>query len=107
MQTTERDNQVRGLLKQEHALPADPKKDRVVLWKIFRSPDEALEYSHHILLEPDQKLVGGCAADTVGKLWWLGVEVADLEAWGNSQAIQLTDPFDANDPKGKGQGMSS
>lgn len=107
MQTSERDSQVLSLLEQEHALPADPKKDRVVLWKIFRDPAEALEYSHHILLEPDQKLVGGRAADTVGKLWWLGVEVANLEAWGNSQAIQLSDPFDADDPKGKGRGMGS
>ncbi len=106
MQVSERDNQVRLLLGQEHALPADPKKERVVLWKVFRNQDEALEYSHHILLEPDQKLVGGTATDTVGKFWWLGVEVANLEAWGNSQAIQLADPFDANDPDGKGQGMS-
>lgn len=105
MQASQADNQVRDFLGQERALPEDPKTERVVLWKVFRSQNEALEYSHHILLEPDQKLVGGYATDTVGKFWWVGVQVEDLEAWGNSQAIQLADPFDANDPKGQGRGL--
>jgi len=56
----------------------------------------------HILLEPDQKIVGGHGTDSVGGFFWLGIEVADLEAWGNTQAIQLTDPFDSTEPKWPG-----
>lgn len=104
MQTLNQDNRIAKILVQPRPLPEDPKKERVVLWKVFRSEDEALEYSHHIMLEPDQQIVGGHGTDSVGEFFWLGVEVPDLETWGNSQAIQLTDPFDSNDPKGKGRG---
>lgn len=98
---------IQELLQHERRLPEDPKKERVVLWKVFRNLNEAFEYSRHILLEADQRLVGGHAADSAGEFWWIGVEVENLEAWGNSQAIQLADPFDANDPKGQGRGVSS
>ena len=101
-----RDEQVKDLLQQQNPPPKNPKSERIVFWKIFRTAEQALEYSHHILLEPDQKLVGGCGSDSVGPLWWLGVQVADLAAWGNSQAIQLTDPFDGTDPAGQGRGIS-
>ena len=104
MQEKDQDVQIKKVLTQAKALPEDPQKERVVLWKVFRNEDEALEYSHHILLEPDQKIVGGHGTDSVGAFFWLGIEVADLQAWGNTQAIQLTDPFDGNDPKGQGRG---
>jgi len=104
MQAVDQDVQIKQILTQARALPEDPKKERVVLWKVFRDEIEALEYSQHILLEPDQKIVGGRGIDSVGGFFWLGIEVADLEAWGNTQAIQLTDPFDSTDPKGQGRG---
>lgn len=107
MQLSEQENPITNLLQQERPLPQDPKSERVVLWKVFRSENEAIEYSRHVLLEPDQKLVGGHATDTVGEFWWIGVQVDSLEAWGNSQAIQLTDPLDANDPKGQGRGLNT
>ncbi len=94
------------LLSQSRNLPEDPQKERIVLWKIFRNKDDAHEYSQHILLEDDQRIVGGSSNDSAGDFFWLGVEVEDLEAWGNTQAIQLVDPFDGTDPKGKGQGFT-
>ncbi|MHB1678492.1 MAG: hypothetical protein ACYCSS_13355 [Sulfuriferula sp.] len=106
MQTSNQDVQISQLLTQSRNLPEDPKKDRVVMWKIFRSENEALKYSHHILLEPDQRIVGGRSKDSAGEFFWLGIEVANLEAWGNTQAIQLADPFDGTDPEGKGQGFT-
>ncbi|MES2408558.1 MAG: hypothetical protein V4528_14690 [Pseudomonadota bacterium] len=104
MQTVNNDIEIKQILNASRPLPEDPKAERVVLWKVFRNTEDALEYSHHILLEPDQTVVGGHASDSVGEFFWLGIEVADLEAWGNTQSIQLTDPFDSNDPKGQGQG---
>lgn len=98
---------IQELLKQEQALPEDPKTEQIVMWKVFRTMGEALEYPRHIMLEADQSLVGGHTKDSAGDLWWVGVKVADLEAWGNSQAIQLSDPFDANDPQGQGRGLST
>lgn len=98
---------IQELLKREQTLPGDPKTEQIVMWKVFRSVDEALEYPRHIMLGVDQSLVGGRTRDSAGDLWWVGVKVADLEAWGNSQAIQLSDPFDANDPQGQGRGLSN
>ena len=105
MHTSNQDAQVKNTLAQVRALPADAKQERVVLWRVFRHEADALEYSHHILLESDQQIVGGRGTDSAGGFFWLGVEVADLEAWGNPHAIQLADPFDGTDPKGQGQGF--
>lgn len=100
------EHDVKHLLNNRADLPKDPANERIVLWKTFRSIDEAIGYSRAILLEDDQTLVGGASSDSAGPLFWVGVKVDDLEAWGNSQAIQLTDPFDANDPAGQGRGIS-
>jgi len=107
MQSVNMDDQVKSILSLSHALPADPKQERVVLWKVFREEASALEYSHHIMLGSDQELVGGHAADSAGDFYWLGVKVADLAAWGNSHAIQLSDPFEAEDPKVQGRGFGN
>ncbi len=107
MQTLNQDVQVNEILDQPISLPEDPQKERIVLWKVFRSKDEAVEYSQHVLLEPTQRIVGGYWTDSAGGFFWLGVQVDDLGKWGNSQAIQLTDPFDSNDPVGQGRGPGS
>ena len=107
MRTSEQETPIEDLLKQSCPLPQDAKAERVVMWKVFRSLDEALEYRRHIMLGADQSLVGGHSEDSAGELWWVGVKVANLEAWGNSQAIQLSDPYDANDPQGQGRGLST
>jgi hypothetical protein len=98
---------ISDILHQARPLPENPQQERVVLWKVFRTEDEALEYAKHIMLEADQTIVGGHGSDTVGEFFWLGVQVADLAAWGNSQAIQLNDPLDSNDPNGQGRGSAS
>jgi hypothetical protein len=107
MQIVTQDNQIMNMLTCNRALPADPKRERVVLWRIFRDQMAALEYSHHILLEPDQQLVGGHGFDSAGEFYWLGVEVEDLAAWGHPHAIQLSDPFEAEDPKIQGRGFGN
>lgn len=89
MRPSEEETPIQDLLKQPCALPQDAKAERIVMWKVFRSLGEALEYPRHIMLGPDQSLVGGHSEDSAGELWWVGVKVADLQAWGNSQAIQL------------------
>ncbi|MDA8327759.1 MAG: hypothetical protein M0Z83_02175 [Betaproteobacteria bacterium] len=99
MQTAEQHTHIGQILNKSRDLPKDPKNERVVMWKVFRDEAAALEYSNHILLEPDQRIVGGRSTDSVGVLFWLGVEVDDVAAWGNTHAIQLVDPFD-------GTGMS-
>ena len=43
--------------------------------------------------------------DAMGWYCWLGVEVDDIKAWGNSQAIQLVDPLEAADPRGQGRNL--
>ncbi|MFZ5659230.1 MAG: hypothetical protein ACOY5C_05165 [Pseudomonadota bacterium] len=101
-----REMTVKAALDRPVPLPADPQQERVVLWKTFRSRGEALDFARNVLLEADQTLIGGHDHDSVGPFYWLGVQVADLAAWGNSQAIQLRDPFDADDPQGQGRGIS-
>ncbi len=102
MQTQNPDTQISQILGESRDLPKDPQQEQIVMWRIFRDKNDALEYSQHILLEPDQRIVGGRSVDSAGDFFWLGVEVADLGAWGHTQAIQLADPFD-----GKGQGFTS
>jgi len=105
MKSFEGDNEARRILAQSRPLPQDARAERVVLWKAFRNEDQALEYSRHILLEDGQRVVGGCGEDDMGWYCWLGVEVDDIEAWGNSQAIQLVDPLEADDPQGQGRNL--
>lgn len=54
---------------------------------IFRAASEAEEYAESIKLGDGQRIVGGMAADSVGKLWWVGVEVEDIARWGNPSAV--------------------
>lgn len=107
MQSVYSPEQITQLLRHDRALPTDPRKERVVLWKVFRDKSSVIEYSQHILLEPDQRLVGGQSVDTIGPFYWLGVEVEEIENWGNTHAIQLNDPFDSDSPKVQGQGFGS
>jgi hypothetical protein len=98
---------ISDILHQARPLPENPQQERVVLWKVFRTEGEALEYAKHIMLGADQTIVGGHGTDSVGEFYWLGVQVADLAAWGNTQAIQLNDPLDSTDPHGQGRGPAS
>ena len=68
-------------------LPNHDPENRVVSWHVFRTASEAEDYAEHIRLGEGQRAVGGMDADSVGKLWWVGVEVDDLKLWGHSGAI--------------------
>ncbi len=102
----ERDLAVKDLLGKERQLPQDPREERIVVWKSFRNPEEARDYAEHILLDADQVLVGGHCKDSLDRVYWVGVQVPDMNAWGHSMAVQLRDPFDSQDPKHKGRGIS-
>lgn len=103
----ERDQAVRAFLGQERPLPEHPLEERIVVWKTFRELEDAREYAEHVLLDTDQQLVGGQCQDSLGRAYWVGVQVPNVEAWGHSMAVQLTDPFDGQDPKHKGRGISA
>ncbi|MGH8672516.1 MAG: hypothetical protein ACREUA_10865 [Burkholderiales bacterium] len=72
---------------EERHLPARDPQNRVVQWHVFRDPREADEYAGNIVLGPGQHIVGGKDSDSIGSLWWVGVEVDDLSHWGNVAAI--------------------
>ncbi len=75
-------------LTQERSLPGKrPEADRIVYWHVFRRPEDALDFARNILLEDDEHLVGGYTRDSIGAMWWVGVQVGDLTAWGNRQAV--------------------
>lgn len=94
---------LRQVLSRRRPLPLDPVAERVVMWRVFRSDEEAHTFARHIRLEPTQHLTGGMTEDSVGPLYWIGVEVDDVARWGNTKAIQMTDAFDAEDPEVQGR----
>lgn len=81
-------------LNHERALPDDPAAERLVYWHVFRRPEEVLGFARKIQLASGEMLVGGQAEDSIGKLWWVGVRVDDLEAWGSRRAIKKVDGVD-------------
>ncbi len=91
--------QLREVLDRECPLPADPVAERVVSWHVFRRPEHALEFSRHVMLGKGESLVGGRTRDSIGSLYWVGVRVEDLEAWGDQKAIQKKDFGDPQNPK--------
>ena len=76
-----------NLLNQYRTLPVSHASNNVVSWHIFRTASEAEEYAESIKLGDGQRIVGGMDADSVGKLWWVGVEVEDIGHWGNPAAV--------------------
>lgn len=82
-------------------LPDDPAAERLVYWHVFRDADAVVSFARKIQLEDGDTLVGGCSEDSIGPLYWVGVQVADLEAWGSRRAIKKVDgvdPENANSP---------
>lgn len=75
------------ILEQQRRLPSSHGSHNVVQWHVFRSAGEAGDYARHIELGAGQRIVGGCDRDSVGPLWWVGVEVDDLARWGNRAAV--------------------
>ncbi|BBP06004.1 hypothetical protein TPL01_22950 [Sulfuriferula plumbiphila] len=76
-----------SFLNEYRSLPVSDASNRVVSWHVFRTISEAEEYAESIRLGDGQRIVGGMDADSVGKLWWVGVEVDDIACWGNPAAV--------------------
>jgi hypothetical protein len=76
-----------SFLSEEHTLPRHPDRERMVQWHVFRSRTAAEAFVPAIRLGDNQRLVGGYSRDSVGPLWWVGVQVDSLEQWGNRLAI--------------------
>lgn len=75
------------ILEQERALPDGTGSDGVVHWRVFRDREHARGYVPAIQLGNGQRIVGGYSRDSVGALWWVGVQVENVRAWGNLSAI--------------------
>ncbi|HDP90121.1 MAG TPA: hypothetical protein ENN42_09255 [Thioalkalivibrio sp.] len=75
------------ILAHELSLPEGHGHDRVVQWHVFRSQDQARHFMDNIRLGEGQNIVGGRTRDSLGAIWWVGVQVDDLEKWGNGQAV--------------------
>lgn len=76
-----------SLFLNERALPRAPGDGNVVQWHAFRRREDAERFVPSVRLGPGQQLVGGRTRDSLGPLWWVGVQVDDLDQWGNRQAI--------------------
>ena len=74
-------------LEKERSLPGGHGHDRIVQWHVFRARDKAERFAQHVELSSGQELVGGWTRDSVGMLYWVGVQVDDLEHWGNAGAV--------------------
>jgi hypothetical protein len=74
-------------LEEEQPLPEGHGRDRIVQWHVFRSRPQAQAFARAVRLGPGQQLVGGFTRDSVGVLYWVGVQVDDLDAWGNLGAV--------------------
>ncbi len=76
-----------AFLDEVRELPSVAAMDRVVAWSVFRSREEAHGLLGHVHLAPGQALVGGHGRDSVADYWWVGVQVQNLEQWGNRSAV--------------------
>lgn len=74
-------------LASQRPLPDHRAENRVVQWHVFRDVVQADDYADHIQLSSGQTIVGGFDSDSIGTLWWVGVEVDDLASWGNRSAV--------------------
>ena len=75
------------LLERTQGLPEGHGKDGIVQWHCFRHREEAAAFIPSIRLGRDQQLVGGHTEDSLGPLWWVGVQIEDIAQWGNLQAV--------------------
>lgn len=85
-------------LDQERSLPGKSQHNRVVYWHVFRRSEDAWDMAGHVRLGKGDHLVGGKTRDSIGALWWVGVEVDDLAAWGNRAAVHKVDKVDPENP---------
>lgn len=75
------------LLDHELSLPEGHGHDGIVQWHVFRAKAQAEAFMPGIKLGEGQHLIGGYTRDSVGPLWWVGVQVKDAQSWGNRGAV--------------------
>ncbi|MEJ2645360.1 MAG: hypothetical protein P8180_10580 [Gammaproteobacteria bacterium] len=86
-------------LDSEAPLPNEnPAREHIVNWHVFRRRESALQFARNIMIESGVTLVGGNTSDSVGRLWWVGIRVDNLEKWGHKSAIQMHDRVDPQNP---------
>ncbi len=73
-------------LSEDRPLP-EAGQGNIVQWHVYRQFSEARAHLAHIMLGQGQRIVGGHSRDSIGDLWWVGVEVEDVHRWGNPGAI--------------------
>ena len=78
---------IASILNESRSLPVNNASHRVVLWHVFRAASAAVEYAEGIKLGEEQSIVGGMDFDSIGNLWWVGVEVEEVSRWGNLAAV--------------------
>lgn len=64
----------------ERPVPDDPAAARLATWSVFRESDKALRYARYVLLDDGDALVGGRTHDSLGALYWVGVQVRKLKS---------------------------
>lgn len=84
--------QLQQLASDINELRPTPHKDdaieqRIVYWHIFRRKQDALNFANHIMMPEGEQLVGGRDRDSIGNIWWIGVQVDSLEKWGSRAAV--------------------
>ena len=95
---------LRQSLQQESPLPqqSDAEQRLICYSHTFRNVDKALLFATGILLKQGESLVGGKTQDSIGDLFWLGVQVSNLEQW---QANGGFHRLARNNPETSTQGM--
>ena len=79
-------------LDETRALPRrSDTRSSAVCWRVFRKRVDALEHARHVQLAPSQRLIGGTLTDSIGSLWWVGVEVDSVAEWGNRAAVHKSE----------------
>jgi hypothetical protein len=73
----ERSMELTDLLDSRRPLPSGGGGGLIVQWHAFRGADEAQAFAGHIGLGAGQRVVGGWDEDSVGRIFWVGVEVDD------------------------------
>ena len=74
-------------LDQNRPIPEKSVANRVVQWHVFRDRKLACDFANGIVLGRQQQIVGGTDVDSIGTLYWVGVEVEDIGSWGNAAAV--------------------
>jgi len=79
-------NALENLLDIESTIPRKSNaENRLISYShIFRDKNKAVEFARNIRLGAGESLTGGYTIDSIGRLWWLGVQLDSFEQWQNN-----------------------